>query len=321
MRQSSGFTAIELLIYVAIFSILALSFSSIFVSFTRVNVDQLARNEVASQLNFILQTIQNAVQNSSFVTVRSTIDDVGGTFDEIDSSLGSPMKYLVMKRGVENSGTNDAESPLVIYKDNDGSIVMRQGRGTLQTTSKLTTDRVSANTLTFVKLNNSPGRNIIEINLVLNSLSNQGQQISRTLLLGVGEAFAAIFDTDLLPATDNLSSLGQSTKQWKEGHFSGDVTAGTLTVGGGTKITTTYYGTIAVDPPSIPAGSTAVVNIPLATTGRVFLTPPHNIEPDLVFMGAVYNFGTNNIDILIRNLNTVSTVDGVARSWYYFQIK
>jgi prepilin-type N-terminal cleavage/methylation domain-containing protein len=65
--MSRGFTLIELLVYVAIFAIVAGIFSGILVVALRVQSQQTGLVEVNNQLNFVMQTIQRLVRESSTI--------------------------------------------------------------------------------------------------------------------------------------------------------------------------------------------------------------------------------------------------------------
>ncbi len=342
MRKISGFTLVELLLYVGIFTILAIAFSGILITFTRVNISQVARNEVASQINFVMQSIQLMVSNASAVVVRSATDgiDVGNNWDEIDSALGQPHKYLVIKTKEENNNNSDGSSPIVIYQEG-GIVKVRKGRGAAQTIADLTNDNVTTGNLTFVKFVNYPGRDLVEIDLSLSyNSSNPQQQTSRKLVLGVGRAIAATFDTSLLPGASGSIDVGQSTQRWRDGYFSGTLnvsgssflatSGGSVTIGsGGSPTSGILHGIIAVDPPLIGASTSATIDVDLLISGlvpsnKVFLTPPQLFgstasETGLVLQSAQIT-STGLLRIRIFNAS-LSDRDGGSRTWSYLIIK
>jgi hypothetical protein len=157
------------------------------------------------------------------------------------------------------------------------------------------------------------------------------EKISRRLVLGVGKAYAATFDTDLLPGTDAGPSIGQGTKKWLDAFFAGNLTVDgnaslkTANIGSsGTIINGLFNGSITVDPPSIAAGGNGTIKIAAPTaidaSDRVFLTPPANLEAGLILVGARTINDTDEIEITLRNTSS-SVINGASRNWYYLIIK
>jgi prepilin-type N-terminal cleavage/methylation domain-containing protein len=336
MRKRAGFTLIELLIYIGIFAILAVSFSSILVTFSRVTITQSSRNEVSSQLSFVIQRIQRMVSESSHVVVTSSIEDtdLNKNWDEDDNNLGTAQKYLVLKLPSDDNSPNSNTTPTIIYTDG-GVVKVRKGRGSSNfVINDLTTNKVVVDKLEFTKFVDYPGRDLVEIHLTLSYNSEQEQlKVSRKLVLGTSKAYAAIFDTDLLPGTDGGASVGQLSLKWADAHFSGDLTVGqeakvtALKVSdNGTPMNAIHNGQLAVNPPTISGNSnkTFDVNPPtgviLESGDRVFLTPHKSLEEGLVFVGATINAGSNKIEVTIRNTAS-KNVNGASRNWYYLLIK
>ena len=336
MRKRAGFTLIELLIYVGIFAILAVSFSSILVTFSRVTITQSSRNEVATQLSFVMQSIQRLVSDASHVIVTDSIEDtdLNKTWDENDTNLGTAQKYLVLKLSGDDNSVNSETPPTIIYL-NEGQVKIRKGRGSGNfVVNNLTTDKVVVDKLEFTKFVDHPGRDFIEIDLTLSYNSEQEQlQVARKLVLGTSKAYAAIFDTDLLPGTDGGASVGQASKKWADAHFSGDLTVGqeakveVLRVDDdGTPMNAIYNGQLSINPPSISGNSNKTFDVspPTGVTlevgDRIFLTPHKSLEAGLVLVGATINAGSNVIEVTLRN-TAGSSVNGISRKWYYLLIK
>ena len=337
MRKRAGFTLIELLIYIGIFAILAVSFSSILVTFSRVTVTQSSRNEVSSQLSFVMQRIQRMVSESSHVVVTSSIEDtdLNKNWDEDDNNLGTAQKYLVLKLPSDDNSPNSNTTPTIIYTDG-GVVKVRKGRGSSNfVINDLTTNKVVVDKLEFTKFVDYPGRDLVEIHLTLSYNSEQEQlKVSRKLVLGTSKAYAAIFDTDLLPGTDGGASVGQLSQKWADAHFSGDLTVGqeakvtALKVSdNGTPMNAIHNGQLAVDPPTINGNRNKTLldvspptGVILESGDRVFLTPHKSLEEGLVFVGATINAGSNKIEITIRNTAS-GDINGASRNWYYLLIK
>lgn len=334
MRNNTGFTFVELLIYTAVFAILAIIFSAILLTFGRINLQQTARNEVSAQMNFVLQTIQREISNAITAVVRSDID-VGNNWDEEDSALGTAEPYLVLKTREESNNPNDPNSPVVIFSENQ-AIKIRRGRGSQQTTTVLTNDKVLANNLTFTKVKNSPGREIIEINLSLafNS-AHPRQQISRQLVVGIGKAKAAVFDTSLIPG-NNAADIGQGSQRWRDGYFSNNlsvansISANSLTVGGGSPVNFILRGRVFLNPPAIRAGENKKITIDASAFfqqavdiqpgAQIWLTPSSDLEPELLFVGAGLDDVNDQVIITLKNIGN-STVNYGGHYWYYLFVQ
>jgi hypothetical protein len=150
------------------------------------------------------------------------------------------------------------------------------------------------------------------------------------LILGVGKAYAAIFDTDLLPGSDNNANVGQNSRRWRDANFSGTVSVdgslntGSAVIGGGTITNALHHGSISVNPPAIGGNSNATFSVTapvrIDASDRVFLTPNKNLEAGLVLVGAKTDSANNKIEITLRN-TTGSSINGAALDWYYLLIK
>ena len=234
-----------------------------------------------------------------------------------------------MKNKSEGNQPADANSPVIIYAD-AGAIKIITGRGTEQTETTLTTDRITVDNLSFRKLINNPGREIIEIDLSMSySNSGSGGQVSRRLISGIGKAEAAVFDTSLLPGSGSSIDIGQSTQRWRDGYFSNNLSinnqtnTNSLVVGGETVVNGIRTGFLTIDPPAIAANSNGTFQISSSNIGasdRIFLTPPYNLEAGLVLVGARAIDSTDQIEITLRN-TTGASINGSSKSWAYLLIK
>ena len=314
-----GFTLVELLIYLSIFAVASIFLISILVTFVRVDVEQSAASEVAEQANFILQRIQNTIQNASFLVVNDDIND------EIDAALGLPHTYLVIKAANEGddpiTSVTDPNSPIVIYKEGD-FVKVRQGMPI--NINNLNNNKVKVTDLRFTKVSSHPGRDVVLINLILQyNSANVMQQVTRTFTLGVSKASAAVFDTSLQPGAFTLD-IGTATNRWRNLFLSGTLNViGSSAFGGGDAVNfVKHSGGLSVNPPAILANTSITIAIPTAEGfvmgDQIFLTPPSNLEAGLIYTGAdTYSSGVN---ITIRN-TTGATIDGLARNWYYFLVR
>jgi len=318
MNRKVGFTLVELLIYTTIFAVVAIALAYILTVFLRISGQQIASSEVSNQANFILQRIQGYV--CSVQSPLIVVNDNGD--DETDAPLGNPYKYLVIKHSQETTAdSGDIKSPILIYQDGFNAI-FKQGN---QTAIRLNTDKVLVDALTFTKVSTPPGRDTVQVNLVLRYNSpNPAQQISRQFLLGIGRASAATFDTVLEPGADNTLDIGAGSKRWKDLFLQGDLdVAGKAKLGvHSTAVGFFKKGSVSIDPLSIAGGDTYTANITAvsgAVSGdQVFVTAPHNLEAGLLLKGA--RAVTDGLEIVIYNSGSGAT-NGAAKNWHYLILR
>jgi hypothetical protein len=82
------------------------------------------------------------------------------------------------------------------------------------------------------------------------------------------------------------------------------------------------YGTVSVNPPNIVANTSGTFTVTITdvqTGDLVFLTPPSDIEPGLVFQGASVT-AADEVTIRMRNV-TGGDIDGASRTWSYMVIR
>jgi prepilin-type N-terminal cleavage/methylation domain-containing protein len=235
--NNRGFTLVELLVYMALLSIVSVLFTSILLTSTKVQVQQVASTEVASQMNFALQTIQRLIRESS-ATIVSNSPTCINTLDSANDGgalLGASQPCLKL-RMKDSQGTATDRDPIFIWKDAaTGAVKLAEGSGANQRISDITTPKVAntSNVLAFTKFSNPPAHDIVQINLTLNyNSSDPNSQVARTIQAAVGKASAATFDSSLFPDTTDSRDIGNASLKWRGGYFSGDVTVlGKLSVG------------------------------------------------------------------------------------------
>jgi prepilin-type N-terminal cleavage/methylation domain-containing protein len=234
--NKKGFTLIEILIYTAILAMVAGLFTGILAVATRFQVREAAANEVGQQLNFVTQTIQRLVRQSSNVEVAAQTNNP----DTTDPAI-TEISYLQLRM------ENPANDPTCISLLNDGAIYITLGpRAGSQNkckdpvvTDKITTDKVIASIinpvgLVFTKASNPPGHDIVQIDLTLNSnTTNPQSAVTRKISTAIGRVSAATFDSDLVPGI-GTSNVGQVSSPWQDGYFSGNLTVNGSVVAAGT---------------------------------------------------------------------------------------
>ncbi len=206
-KSNQAFTLVEIMIYSAILVVVSTLLISILTVVTRIAGTENASSEIVNQGNFIIQTIQRLVRESSSLEVSSdfktlsiylpsyTINPVRIVFDSINKKLN-----LTDASGV----------------------------------SVLNTSKISIDSLVFKKLSNAGALDIVGVDLILSfNSSKPDQALTRTLSTAISRANAAQFDTGVFPSVDNSLDLGAINQRWKNGLLSGNLTiGGSVGVGG-----------------------------------------------------------------------------------------
>ena len=170
----------------------------------KVQQKESSSTEVTQQLNFVMQTIQRLVKESSAIIVNSTSTDFSN-----DATTGTSQARLVLR--MKDSGANPTtdKDPIVIWKDSSTNVIkMSEGIGSNQKISDLTNNRVIADKLEFMKLVQYPGHDTVSIDMQLTYNSNNIQEkFSRSLRSAIARVSAATFDSNLLPGSNNTLIL------------------------------------------------------------------------------------------------------------------
>jgi prepilin-type N-terminal cleavage/methylation domain-containing protein len=224
MPSREGFTLFEVLIATALFSIVIASFITILVSVTGVQVQQASSAEVNQQSQFVLQEIQYYVGHASLISM---------TTDAATSTL--------MLRMAASSS-----DPTVITASG-GILYLQQGSGALQ---PLSSSKVTISNVSFTKRSNPPSHDSVDVAFTIAyNTSNIAQAFSEMFQTSVARVSAASFDSNLVPSTTAMWSLGVSGQTWTSVngilYFSGaNVGVGTaspqqtLEVNGGVRLNT-----------------------------------------------------------------------------------
>lgn len=184
-----GFTVMELLIFVAIFSIVMVAFITILVAVTRVQTQQFSENEVTQQSQFLLQQLQYYVEGSSLI-------------QEVTNTATTTLELRM---------ANPALDPTYITLSS-GTIYLQQGTSTAQ---PLTSPRVSISGLTFTKRSNAPAHDSVDIAFTMSyNTSNIEQAFSQMLQTSVARVSAASFDSNVVPSTTNMYTVGVTSNLW-----------------------------------------------------------------------------------------------------------
>lgn len=149
--RQKGFTLIELVIYMGLMSIVVGLFAAILVTIVRIQTQQTSSRQVASELNFVLNTISRDVRSSQALSIATSTLTIT---------------------------TSEASTTPTIITIEDGAIAKKEGSNA---TSTLTTSRVIADELTFTELANGSSQ-AVQIILTLSfNTENPTQVYTQTL--------------------------------------------------------------------------------------------------------------------------------------------
>lgn len=205
-----GFSLLETVVYIGILAIVAGVFTGIFQSVIKTQLSQTTQNQVTSELQFSMQTMQRAIKESAVID----FEECGAT-----TTLSLTME-------------SEAKSPTTLYTQN-GTLYMREG---LESPQAITSKSVSVDSLEFKKYCNAGAKDTIEILIAISKTEpSTNKKISQSLQSAVSRVNAATFDSSLLPPTDNTYDIGSPSLRWKNGYFSNQVTAGSLCIGSNCK--------------------------------------------------------------------------------------
>ncbi|MFH1246577.1 MAG: type II secretion system protein [Candidatus Liptonbacteria bacterium] len=186
-----GFTLIEVLIFTAIFSLMAIAFMTILVVVSRIQVREGAVAEVNQVSNYLMRTIENGVQGASLIDLPA---------DTATTTLKLRM-------------ASSSADPTYIYLSNGTVYIKEMDSGIPQAISS---QKVSVNTLAFTRRTNTNGRDTVSVSLdVSYNTSNIQQAFTQALLFGVRRASAAVFDSNLVPSMGNTYKLGAAQGDWQ----------------------------------------------------------------------------------------------------------
>lgn len=191
MKTRAAFTLLELLIFLGIFTAIIVSFMGVLVVVNRVQVRQSSSIEVAQQSQFLLQAIQYNVERSSLVEM--TTDLATSTLKlRVSSSTADPT-YIYLTSGRVYLKETDAGAP-----------------------QPLTSTRVNVTSLTFTKRANVPSKDSVAVSFTVEYVTNNLQQrASQSFATAIARVSAATFDSNVVPATNNLYKIGSIAGDWQ----------------------------------------------------------------------------------------------------------
>ena len=291
----NGFTLVELLIYIGIFSVVSGLVLGILNTTIKSNQAEVANNEVTTQLNTVLTDIQNQVNQSSNLEVYPSVTNLASP-----TSTGSFLKLRM------NSSSTD---PTCIYLASS-TVYMAQGPDPTNASqcnqanaTALTTSQVLANNLTFTQITVPGGYASVSVSLQLTyNSSNPAFAISKTVQSAISRVSSATFPSNLIPASDNTFDIGQISPnlRWRNANFAGTVTLGTGSSGGslgiGTETPSGVLDVVASSTNSLAVASNG--NVGIGTTGPY---APLNISSNVDNSASWWNIG--DVGLVVANSN------------------
>lgn len=213
--KRSGFSLVELLIYVGIFSVSAVFLVSILTVVTQVQLRQTSVNELNQQLAFVNDTVKRLIQTSSLVDIPAGI-------------ATSSLKLRMSSSSADTTRVYASSSVLYLEE------ITNEG---ISTVIPLTDSNVIVDDFSITKYENPTGFAVVGINLTLSyNATNPKSKETRSLQTAVGRISAAEFDSSVYPNIDASHDLGTALKKWKDAYFSGVLGIGVTSFSSGYKL-------------------------------------------------------------------------------------
>jgi prepilin-type N-terminal cleavage/methylation domain-containing protein len=187
--RKNGFTLVEMLVAVAIFSIIIIAFVSILVEVTQVQVQSSSSVAVNQESQFLLQKLQYYIGTASVVNIATSTPTSNLQF-YMASSSADPTSITL-------SG---------------GTVYLQQPIGS--SSQALTSNKVSVSNLSFVRNANPPGHDVVSVSFTM-AYNSPGalQAFSRLFQTSIVHVSAATFDTGVYASTNN-EPLGTGSAAW-----------------------------------------------------------------------------------------------------------
>lgn len=158
INRQNGFTLFEVLIFTALFTGVAIVCATVLVTVLRVNARQSAAAEVNQQVQFLLTTVERAVEEAT------SIDNATG---------GSLLKTHL----------SDAAREPTLITVSGTTVTLQEGAGAAQA---LTSTKVDVSALTFTKRVNVNARDVVSVAFTMSYRSSSSpQQYTRTVRTSV----------------------------------------------------------------------------------------------------------------------------------------
>ncbi len=187
--NKKGFTLVEMLISVAIFSVIIVAFIGILVVILQIQAQSSSSQAVNQESQFLLQKVQYYVESASVINIPT-------------STPTSTLQFFVASNSMDPS----------YITLSSGTVYLQQtATGILQA---LTSPKVKVTNLSFTRNTNPPGHDTVSISFTMAyNTVNAEQAFSQLFQSSVEHVSAATFDTSVLPSSGG-EPLGNSTYYW-----------------------------------------------------------------------------------------------------------
>lgn len=186
---SKGFTLIEVLISIGIFSLIIIAFIGILVVVSQVQVQSSSSMAVGQESQFLLQKLQYYVETASVVNIPT-------------STPTSTLQLYMASSSVD---------PMSITLASGTVYLQQTASGPLQA---LTSPKVTVSDLSFVRSANPPGHDTVSVSFTMAyNTANALQAFSQLFQSTVEHVSAATFDTGVYPSA-SPEPLGSSGGLW-----------------------------------------------------------------------------------------------------------
>jgi len=215
-KDRSGFSLVELLVYIAVFSVSAVFLVTILTVVMQVQVKQSSTQEVNQQLSFVKDTVQRLVQSSSLV----------------DMELGSATSTLTLRMA-----SSDEDVVRIYVEDSMLYLEKKNESGTVVALDPLTDSAVSVEDFWVTKYEDPGSFSVVNLDLALSYNSDKPQaNITKSLKTAVARISAAEFDSSVYPNADNSLDLGTAVRKWKDLYLAGSLGIGVTSFNSGYKL-------------------------------------------------------------------------------------
>jgi type II secretory pathway pseudopilin PulG len=212
--ENRGVTLLELLVYAGILSITSSLMVGILSTLVRVQNNQLSLVEVSQQANFLIQTIQRNVRDSSVVIVKTS-----SSTTPLDSDA-SPAEGAALRIRMSDS----TKGIVTIYLSSSTAKIVETNESTsVQTSTDITNSKVLVSNLSFQKRTNPPGHDTVLVSFTMSyNTSNPQLALTRNFQSAISRVSAAVFDSGIFPSTSGLN-LGSASRPWGDVLVSGRI--------------------------------------------------------------------------------------------------
>lgn len=212
--KKSGFSLVELMIYIGIFAVSAVFLVSILTVVTQIQVRQTSVHELNQQISFVRAVVERFVQTSSLVDMTTAVTT-------------STIKLRM------SSSSNDI---VLVYPLNSILYLEKKDASGNSTVKPLTDSNVVVDNFSATKYQTPSGFSLVQIDMSLSyNATNPRAMTTRTLKTAIARISAAEFDSSVYPNTSGSFDIGTATKNWNNGYFAGVVGIGATSFSPGYK--------------------------------------------------------------------------------------